>query len=396
MDQIDQSNINFENFQFCFNNSELLKNGEYKIWECTHPNPIGKNIVIINSADNYMHFLEFVAFGKKIIDNNYQIIPISKITATNAIYSGALIRSPNHIFYKAIDLNPMNIDHLYKSCTGFLDYSEDFMTLKFEETSIVYTIGIVIERRAGEGLNDKFKNFIFKSIFFIDRIYNFNFKIERENGNSSLCYQTLNENIFDKKYFFKNCSRPLIGNQFKLEGSNTDRYVRLCEIYIIGIVFNTKNYGLSIINFEFKFKNWYFYNNIIFFPERITWSDNILVNFTSLSGIAIERKPENIFTNSLIIFFHRIYRVFGFEIENFKYFPDNSIYFIENLNGTIKKHRIYHENGYNFTSTSSSKRIFIFNDFFIVKSLQLQIKQQLSFSNITLFALKNITHQGIY
>ncbi|CAD5126237.1 DgyrCDS14405 [Dimorphilus gyrociliatus] len=78
-----QSRFNIEEHdlysQLCFTNIETFLSGEYRMWKCQQPNPIGRFITIYLQADEeIINLRELEAYGEEINNFDFHLLPLVK------------------------------------------------------------------------------------------------------------------------------------------------------------------------------------------------------------------------------------------------------------------------------------------------------------------------------
>ncbi|CAD5126234.1 DgyrCDS14402 [Dimorphilus gyrociliatus] len=146
--------------KICFINNDEFESGEYRLWDCQQPNPIGRFIILyLHSDDQYFNILEAEAYGEEIIDDDLSLLPLIK--SDRKVDSNSFSnRDTNEQFpLKIIDGLSENIEKLgqFLSCSGTLtnDNIEGRITVYMND---LYMINQVVTILSLPLLKENFEN----------------------------------------------------------------------------------------------------------------------------------------------------------------------------------------------------------------------------------------------
>lgn len=131
-----------ENGQKCFENDRSsFKAGEYTLWTCSEPKPIGRFVYLYIQPSNFLQIYQFVVLGWQTNDYlSYDVLDISNIELLDNQNSFHSSSEDEKYPEKLIDKNFQNT-FVEASQSCYIMISTILLT--FDKISIVYQIGIV-------------------------------------------------------------------------------------------------------------------------------------------------------------------------------------------------------------------------------------------------------------
>ncbi|CAD5115128.1 DgyrCDS4133 [Dimorphilus gyrociliatus] len=134
--------------QLCFNNNKHFLSGEYRIWNCKQPLPVGRYAVFfVSGQGQYLNVFEVEAYGEEIVDKHFSLLPIIKADRNSQSAGFSDMISENLYPLKAIDRLSSNFIGAkpYFSCTGsFKENTEGRFTVYLDNNYLIHQIVLLL------------------------------------------------------------------------------------------------------------------------------------------------------------------------------------------------------------------------------------------------------------
>ncbi|CAD5126678.1 DgyrCDS14749 [Dimorphilus gyrociliatus] len=276
----------------CFTNNEDFLSGEYRLWECETPFPVGRFAIIFLNSASAINILELEAYGQEIVDNDMVLLPVTNIDRSNDAKSIQNGDESDQYPIKIIDSLAFNaLNDGFLSCSGNLassSFEEGRITLYMDNQYLINQIGVLIPFEAPK---ENFKNIqVTVELFFFDK-----------NLQKSIC-SNLTNNFKIKQLLYK-CE--YIGDRVSLYKFGGNGLMQLCEIYIFGrkqFVDNDKSIR-SFANVIYSLDTWTIYSNSIcdsFYPTQYYFIE--LPVYCKITAIGFLLRENVDFQSNLNIF----------------------------------------------------------------------------------------------
>ncbi|CAD5114017.1 DgyrCDS3179 [Dimorphilus gyrociliatus] len=139
----------------CFTNNEDFSGGEYRLWECKMPFPIGRFAIFFQNSHTSINILEVEAYGQKIVDNDMVLLPIAHIDRNSNAKSISDKEESAQYPIKIIDGLANNaFTDGFLSCSGTLTTNNNEVgriTLYMDNQYLINQIGVLIPFEAPKG-----------------------------------------------------------------------------------------------------------------------------------------------------------------------------------------------------------------------------------------------------
>ncbi|CAD5115129.1 DgyrCDS4134 [Dimorphilus gyrociliatus] len=202
--------------QLCFNNDKHFLRGEYRIWNCKQPLPVGRYAVFfVLGQGQYLNVFEVEAYGEEIVDKHFSLLPIIKADRNSQSAGFSDMISENLYPLKAIDRLSSNFIGAkpYFSCTGsFKENTEGRFTVYLDNNYLIHQIVLLLP--------------------LVQKTFNdIQISIENSvmNDHRQFCSR---ENGTELEHVTYNCS--LIGDRVSFYKIGGNEQIQICEVFVFG------------------------------------------------------------------------------------------------------------------------------------------------------------------
>ncbi|CAD5126786.1 DgyrCDS14832 [Dimorphilus gyrociliatus] len=130
----------------CFSNNEGFNSGEYRLWACETPFPVGRFAILFLDELEVINIVEVEAYGQEIVNDDMALLPIVNIDRSSNANSIPGKEESAQYPIKVIDGLALNtLETGFLSCSGTLTSSntEGRMTIYLENQYMINQIGIL-------------------------------------------------------------------------------------------------------------------------------------------------------------------------------------------------------------------------------------------------------------
>ncbi|CAD5112479.1 DgyrCDS1699 [Dimorphilus gyrociliatus] len=202
----------------CFDNNVNFLSGEYKMWKCFDPNPIGRYLVLYLRDVNKLHFPEIEAYGTRIGDERHKKIEIVNVTRNTELGANISNEQYEQFPIKIYDGNTDNRfgNNISHSCSSVQHNFESKFTITFSDIFEIYEIFVQIP----------YEDDVFNSVMV--SVENDEREEERQ-----LCYAK-DRPSFDRSPLHIKCPVNYFGNKISFYRSDGSKIISICEVIIFG------------------------------------------------------------------------------------------------------------------------------------------------------------------